>query len=281
MIHISKLWYQCINTNGIDIRRPKGSGDYLFLFFRCPVEVALHGSYELVPENTFLLYQKGTPQIYRKTDGNFNNDWIHFDFDSYDSFFEELGIPLNTPISIGNPEAVTAMVSDLFMEFFEAGDHHELILDQKLRTLFYKFSDLYQFSPTSGANPPRYKHALEKIREMIKKQMYLPESADELATTLGISTSYLQHIYKDCFDVTLQQDIIEGRIRRACCLLESTSYTIGEIAVLCNYNNIEHFSRQFRKWRGCSPMQYRQNQIIIGKENINYEKGKNRTAEHQ
>ena len=222
MIHITKLWHRCIHPGGIDVCRPNGSGDYLFLFLRCPTEVSLHGTYELVPENTFLLYEKGAPQIYRKTDGEFNNDWIHFDFDSYDNFFEDLGIPFQTPIYLANSDAVTDMTAALFIEFFEVGNHHEQILDQQLRTLFYKFSDLYRFSLINNDRQQKYQHTLEKVRELMKQQIYLPESADELATTLGISTSYLQHIYKDYFHVTLQQDIIEGRVQRACCLLEST-----------------------------------------------------------
>lgn len=267
MIHITKLWHRCIHPGGIDVCRPNGSGDYLFLFLRCPTEVSLHGTYELVPENTFLLYEKGAPQIYRKTDGEFNNDWIHFDFDSYDNFFEDLGIPFQTPIYLANSDAVTDMTAALFIEFFEVGNHHEQILDQQLRTLFYKFSDLYRFSLINNDRQQKYQHTLEKVRELMKQQIYLPESADELATTLGISTSYLQHIYKDYFHVTLQQDIIEGRVQRACCLLESTSYTIGEIGTLCGYNNAEHFSRQFKKLTGLTPMKYRKKRISIEKEN--------------
>lgn len=267
LIHIKKLWHQCIHQGGIDICRQNGSGDYLFLFLRCPTEVNLHGTYELVPENTFLLYEKGAPQIYRKKDGDFNNDWIHFDFDSYDNFFEDLEIPFQTPIYLANSEAVTDMTAALFIEFFEVGTHHEQILDQQLQTLFYKFSDLYRFSLINNDKQQKYQHTLEKVRDLMKQQIYLPESADELAVTLGISTSYLQHIYKDCFGVTLQQDIIEGRVRRACCLLENTSYTVGEIGILCGYNNAEHFSRQFKKLTGYTPMKYRKNCTTIEKEN--------------
>ena len=262
MIYTGKLWYQCIHSGGIDIRRQDGTGDYLFLFFRCPVEVNLHGTYETVPENTFFLYKKGEPQIYRKTDGIFNNDWIHFDFDSYDDFFEDLGIPFHTPIHLANPEVITDMTANLFFEFFEAGDHHMEIMDQKLRTLFYKLSDLYRVSQTSSDRTPKYHRTLEKLRELMKQDIYLPENAEEFATTMGISTSYLQHIYKDYFHVTLQQEIIEGRVLRACRLLENTSYTIGEIGTLCGYNNAEHFSRQFKKLTGYTPMKYRQRQRI-------------------
>ena len=55
MIKISKIGFQFLNVKGFEINRPYGSGDYLFLHFRCPTEVFLNGAYQTLPENTFFL----------------------------------------------------------------------------------------------------------------------------------------------------------------------------------------------------------------------------------
>lgn len=257
MFQLHIMGYDFINAGGIDINRPNGTDDYLFLFFRCPTEVFLDGAYQAVPENTYLLYDKGAPQIYRKRDGHFINDWIHFDILPYDGFFEKLKLPLNTPISLPDNEVISGMTSQLMSEFFDVGVHHDEIVDQLTRSLFYKFSDLYLFSQHTGNKMMLYHKELVDIRKKILNYEYQPEGAEELAARLGISTSYLQHLYKDFFCRTIQQDIIWGRICYASRLLNGTNLPVTEIAEQCGYDSAEHFSRQFKKIHNCSPTKYR------------------------
>jgi len=40
-------------------------------------------------------------------------------------------------------------------------------------------------------------------------------------------------------------------------LLSSTSFSVGEIATRCGYENIYYFSSAFRKNVGCSPTEFR------------------------
>ena len=87
MITVRGVGYQFHNYFGIDINRTNGSGDFLLLYLRTPTEVMLNNQFQYVPAGNFILYKKGSPQIYRKTDGSFINDWIHFEAEPYDNFF--------------------------------------------------------------------------------------------------------------------------------------------------------------------------------------------------
>ena len=91
----------------------------------------------------------------------------------------------------------------------------------------------------------------------IFNHQYHPEGAESIANELGMSTSYVQHLYKDFFHVSIQQDIIWGRISYASNLLETSDFTISEIADACGYDNVEHFSRQFKKVQGMTPSKFR------------------------
>ncbi len=258
MVQIHMLGYDFVNTGGIDINRPNGSGDYLFLYLRCSAEICTDdGEWQEVPKGTYLLYDKGAPQIYRKRDGHFINDWIHFDVEPGDDLFEKLDFPLNTPLTLPDNRIISGMAYQLWDEFFDVGLHHDEIVDQLARSLFYKFSDLYLFSQKSGNKTMLYHKELMDIRKKILNYEYQPEGAEELAAKLGMSTSYLQHLYKDFFHKTIQQDIICGRISYAARLLNGTSLPIAEIAEQCGYDSVEHFSRQFKKLRCCSPTNYR------------------------
>lgn len=257
MIRVKEIGYQFINLGGIDINRINGSGDYLFLFFRCPTEVMLCGEYKQVRENTFLLYKKGEPQIYRRTEGHFINDWIHFEIDPYDDFFEKLEIPSSTPVTLKDYHVITDIIADLFIEYFNVGEQHEYIMDKKASVLFYKFSDLYKLTGNGRAAVNKYLRELTDIRKKIHNYEYIPKGAEEAASHLNISTSYFQHIYKDFFGVSFNQDVIKGRVEYAARLLKETNASVSEIARRCGYENQEHFSRQFKKIKGCPPKKYR------------------------
>ena len=65
MIKIRLIGYHFHNCPDFYVNRPNGSGDYLLLYLRSPTEIMTDNKCIRVPKNTFILYQKNKPQIYR------------------------------------------------------------------------------------------------------------------------------------------------------------------------------------------------------------------------
>ena len=266
MIYVKDMGYQFVNVGGFEADRPEGTGDYLFLFFRCPTEVCLKGRYELIPENTYIIYEKGAPQVYRKLDGHYINDWIHFDIVPYQNFFEDLDIPLNTPIRLKDTKEIEKLTSDMLLEYFTIREDREKILHHEARTLFHRFAQIYHES--IGEDKIRIKHfpAFDKLRRHILNFEYQPQNGvEQIAEDMKMSRSYLQHLYKKFFGVSISNDLICARLEQARKLLDTTQYSISEIAEILQYDNIEHFSRQFKSKYGMSPRAYRDKQNISKK----------------
>lgn len=261
MIKVVDMGYQFVNVGGFEANRPEGSGDYLFLYLRCPTEVFLNGSYQWFPAETYIIFEKGAPQIYRKWDAHFINDWIHFDFDTYDQYFEKLGVPLNTPITLQNNAEILEMTSALLIEYFSNGKEHQKVMSAKTDELFRKFAELYHFSNEHSTKMNNYRAAFTKLRQKILTRQYCPENIEDAARQMNLSVSYFQHLYKNFFGNSIHKDIIHARIAQAAHLLAHTDYSIGEIARLCGYDNTEHFSRSFKKHKGVSPRSFRKNKI--------------------
>lgn len=261
MIKIVDMGYQFVNVGGYEANRPEGSGDYLFLYLRCPTEVCLDGTYNWLPADTYLIYEKGTPQIYRKWDAHFINDWIHFDFDKYDQYFEKLGIPMNTPLTLHNNAEIVEMTSSLLIEYFSNGEEHEKVMAQRVDDLFHKFAELYHFSNEYSVKMNNYRAAFTNLRHKIMNRQYCPGNIGEIAEKMNLSISYFQHLYKDFFGNSIHKDIIHARIEQAAHLLERTDHSISEISRLCGYDNTEHFSRSFKKYKKMSPRNYRKTHI--------------------
>lgn len=257
MICVKAIGYQFRNPGGVDIKRMNGSGDYLFLFFRTPVEVMINGTYQKITEPSFFLYPKGKAQIYRSIGFDFANDWMHFEIEPAHPFFEKLEIPTETPIILTDNKIITDMMADLYVEYFNVGEQHDYIMDKKASVLFHKFSDMYKITMKGSSLTNKHLKKLMEIRRQIHNYQYIPEGVAEVAGLLNISTSHCQHIYKEFFGISLHQDMIKGRIEHAAALLQTTDLSVSEISALCGYENLEHFSRQFKKIKGISPKKYR------------------------
>ena len=257
MIEIHGIAHQFRNPSGLIVERMEGSGDFLLLYLRCPAEFDPGTGYVPVPENHFILFKKGTPQKYRKLDGMFINDWMHFDFDQYNNYFENLGIPFSTPIALNDPKPVFDIFIDIYREFFNDGVQHNFIMDHKGNALFHKFSDLYSRSIHAQKFTNKYYSQLSEIRQEILEYRYVPQRPQDVADRLTISVPYLQHLYTDSFGVSLHKDIMKGRIEHAAQLLLQTQMSVSDVALACGYDNIEHFSRQFKKYHGVSPSKFR------------------------
>lgn len=257
MIKVVDMGYQFVNVGGFEADRPEGSGDYLFLYLRCPTEVCLEGEYKWHPAGTYVIFEKGAPQIYRKRDAHFINDWIHFDFDCYDEYFERLGVPLNTPLTLQNNAEIIEMTSSLLIEYFSSSTDHETVMAEKADELFCKFAELYHFSNNYSTKMNNYRAAFTDLRHKILNRQYCPDNLDETARRMNLSVSYFQHLYKGFFGNSIHKDIIRARIEQAAQLLKNTDRSISEIARLCGYDNVEHFSRSFKKYKGSSPRNYR------------------------
>ena len=82
-------------------------------------------------------------------------------------------------------------------------------------------------------------------------------SMDELAEALHLSKSYLSTSYKSKTGANLSDRIQFFRIQKAVELLADPKLLIGDIGALVGINNVNTFLRQFKKYTGMTPREYR------------------------
>ena len=63
--------------------------------------------------------------------------------------------------------------------------------------------------------------------------------------------------YKQFFGLSCQQDMINARLKFAKYYLQNSDMNIGSLAGFCGYENELHFMRQFKKFTGLTPSEYR------------------------
>lgn len=74
-----------------------------------------------------------------------------------------------------------------------------------------------------------------------------------------ISDTYFRKLFKQVFDVSPKQYIINRRIKYASSLIITGYYSLEQVCDLCGYNDYKHFSVEFKKNVGVSPSKYSYN----------------------
>ena len=78
----------------------------------------------------------------------------------------------------------------------------------------------------------------------------------ELSKTLGYSSCYLSHIFKNRMGITLQQYLCEKKIEESIKLIESKKQTITSVSQHLGFSSPQSFSKTFKRIKGICPQQY-------------------------
>lgn len=125
------------------------------------------------------------------------------------------------------------------------------------RTVYETIQAVSDKKEAAKSNYIDYKEQIYRLRRNIISDLQKNWDVDEMARDMGISRSHLQRLYKQIFSVSVKDDVITARIKRAMQLLAHTNMRVQEIAEMCGYNNDNHFMRQFKEKTGLTAAQYR------------------------
>lgn len=113
-------------------------------------------------------------------------------------------------------------------------------------------------SALCAASRPRAEDSvLVGVQTFLEKNYRQEFSMDELAEALHLSKSYLSSYYKGKTGVNLSDRIQFYRIQKAVELLADPKLRVGEIGAAVGISNVNTFLRQFKKYTGMTPTEYR------------------------
>ncbi len=99
--------------------------------------------------------------------------------------------------------------------------------------------------------------AIEKSKELIRKDFNKPLSVESIAKIANLNPSYLSFLFKKQTGINITSFIDDLRMTQAKRLLSETNKQIKEISASCGYEDQNYFSRIFKKYSGISPTAYR------------------------
>ena len=170
-------------------------------------------------------------------------------------FLSELGLSLDTVYELNDFSFFSSTIKQLCYEYNSNSPVKDLTVQLYVKLLFTKLAETTYLNYSSNKNP--FFTKLEKVRSNIQNHPMRDWNIDDLAESLSLSRSRVQHLYKEFFNTSITADIIKSRMERAQYNLYSTKSPISVIAELSGYDNVSCFIRQFKKQFGMTPTEYR------------------------
>ena len=204
----------------------------------------------VVPPDTVMIYPPHMLASYEAYSGPYANYYVRFYTD--EDFIEKLSIPFGTPITLRSPDSMNNLFHVLEKEFFSGFAYSQQSMGMLMRLMVMKIAESVEDSSMT-----EQQRELINLRYDIQTRPDYQWTVHEMAERVHVSAGYLQSIYKKQFGVSCMQDVLNRRVDLAKEYLGSSAYSSQKIALLCGYQSIEHFCRQFKIITGMSPLQYR------------------------
>ncbi|MCH5247876.1 MAG: helix-turn-helix domain-containing protein [Muribaculaceae bacterium] len=108
---------------------------------------------------------------------------------------------------------------------------------------------------------------IQKIEDYIKQNYKDHLTLESLASIAGMSPTSFSRFFKEKTGRTVSDYIIDIRLGHATRKLANDKDPITEVCFDCGFNNISNFNRLFKRKKGCTPHEfrdnYRKNKIIV------------------
>lgn len=80
---------------------------------------------------------------------------------------------------------------------------------------------------------------------------------DTIATNVGVTSGYLQKIFREERNTSLIEYLLRYRVEQACKMIVETDYSIQEICLRIGFSDVKNFHYRFRQIFGVTPNEYR------------------------
>ena len=241
---------------GFQINRPEGIQTYTFLQFSTGMQVKCNGEMVEALSGACIFYAPQTPQFFR-SEKDLRHDWFHTDA-CMGELLQKYQIQENVLLYPQNSEAITSAIYKMESEFYGNKPYREERLNTLLADFLIVFSRLISQEEELHISAKEISW-LRTVRTEIFSKIEENWTVEKMVRLAGMSQPQFFNKYKQVFGISPVNDLILARINAAKNMLLFSDRQIRQIAFMLGYNNEYHFIRQFHKFVGESPGNYRKN----------------------
>lgn len=191
--------------------------------------------------------------------------WIAYKGGHVDELLARLGISPQSPV-IQNP--YSPKTSSLFRRIERVLGKGEPSCDLQasgwLRLILAELVGSRQHPEASAPEPEaQITRQVEQAIRWLTLQYSQQISIEHMAQTLGYHRTHLSKMFKQHTGMSPMQFLLKIRMERARLLL-GEPLTVEQVAASVGFPDALYFSKQFKKWYGLAPTDYRQDRLHMG-----------------
>lgn len=118
-------------------------------------------------------------------------------------------------------------------------------------------------TPVGGQKFDSDDYRINLVKKYIDKHVGDDISLESMANLVSMNPAYFSRFFKKHTTQNYSDYVTECRMEKAISLLKDPNYRIFEICTLVGYFSKQNFYNQFRRYTGCTPIEYRNKVLKI------------------
>lgn len=207
--------------------------------------------YHIARNTIFFIPRESDAVYYPDRDNPWHYMWIGFDGDKVDNLLEELSIDVDHPL-INDPQKLLRTHFDRVISHFNRSGRLDIYAIGSIYQLFGEMFYLQEGPIVGNA----VKISVQLAKEYIQNNYQFDISVIDIARNANVTPNYLSTIFRHEEGMSTKQYLTKVRMKKALTYLIEGNYSVKEVAKMVGYPNQLHFSTEFKKYYGNSPLHY-------------------------
>lgn len=145
------------------------------------------------------------------------------------------------------------LIDEIFKEIRAEGEYYNIISENLMLNLFLQMAREDKKEVEHLPYPKKIDPALQYIEEHLEEEMDI----GMLAKRCLMSETHFRRVFKEYMNISPLTYLNSKRVSRACSLLNATDDSIYNISIKCGFNSLITMNRNFEKFLGVTPMEWR------------------------
>ena len=253
MFTVNYAGYNIEGENYTRVFRPGGSGDYTLVFFLTNMHVCLEDEIQEAWPGSVIIFRPEDTQDYSAV-REARSSFVHFSVPEEE--ISKYGLRFFNVFTPKDPNFVNDMINRIQEEYFTLNSFSEDVLDGLMKELLVTLArDRIEDEMNEEAGRPLY-NLFCQARYTILSNCDKEWASTNMCQMVSLSRSQFYKYYDEFFGVSPMADLAAARIEKAKFLLTNRQLQVTEVAAMCGYASIHHFSRTFKEHCGMSPLAY-------------------------